>query len=145
MQSSEIALQISPNRPDLPLGLTVMLDETEVFSTPRLTTAMTLRHRFNDSPSLHRLQVQMFGKTTDHTTVDLDGNIISDSYLQISKIVLSDVDITHVYYDTTRYSHDFNGTADRIENDGFSGIMGCNGHVTFDFQSPVALWILENF
>jgi hypothetical protein len=85
----------------------------------------------------------MLGKTTDHTRVDEAGNIVKDATLQISNVVIDDLDVNQLFLDKCVYTHNFNGTRPEI-TDTFFGIAGCNGTISFSFSTPIYLWLLEN-
>jgi hypothetical protein len=74
--------------------------------------------------------------------LDDSGNIVSDSTVIVSDFVLEDIDISQIVHDRAVYHHDFNGTADPI-NDLFFGAMGCNGTIVLKFTTPIYVWLLE--
>jgi hypothetical protein len=80
---------------------------------------------------------------TDHTQVDHAGNITSDCLIYITNKQFENIDVNYAFDSHAVYHHDFNGTAAAVQ-DGFSGIMGCNGRVSFEFTTPIYLWMLEN-
>jgi len=92
----------------------------------------------------HDLQFIIKNKNENHTQVDDNNNIVTDSCLTITDMQINDIDLDINFYDNCSYHHDFNGTQDPIE-DSFHGIMGCNGTVTFKFAMPFYIWLLENF
>ena len=89
------------------------------------------------------LKFIMKNKTMDHTTVDENGEIVKDAYLGISNFSIDKIELGHTFLEQSKYHHDFNGTQDPVE-DKFYGDMGCNGTVTFSFQSPIHLWLIMN-
>ena len=56
---------------------------------------------------------------------------------------LENVDLGYTFIENSVYHHDFNGTQDPVEDE-FYGDMGCNGTLTFSFQSPVYMWLMMN-
>ena len=102
-------------------------------------------YTFADSVELtdHRIEFVMTGKTQDHTQVDHAGNITSDCLIYITNKQFENIDVNYAFDSHAVYHHDFNGTAAAVQ-DGFSGIMGCNGRVSFEFTTPIYLWMLEN-
>ena len=102
-------------------------------------------HTFADSVDQleHVIEFAMSNKTFDHTTVDQQGNIVSDSLIFIKNKQFENIDVNYAFDSHAVYHHDFNGTAAAVQ-DGFSGIMGCNGRVSFEFTTPIYLWMLEN-
>jgi len=86
----------------------------------------------------------MSGKLPEHTQLAANGrDIVSDRMIQIDSFCFDGIDITACLYDLGSYWHDFNGTADLVQ-DKFYGSMGCNGDLIFDFSTPIYPWILEN-
>jgi hypothetical protein len=103
------------------------------------------QHVFDDTVELkdHVIEFVMSNKTIDHTKVDDQGNIISDSVILIKNKRFESIDVDYAFDSRSVYLHDFNGTQSEIQ-DSFSGIMGCNGRVRFEFTTPIYLWMLEN-
>ena len=88
-------------------------------------------------------QITMHGKTQTHTVVDNHGNIQSDCYAIINKIIFDDIDVTDEFCQGQgTYIHNNNGNSNTI-NDEFYGFMGCNGTVNLTFSTPLHLWMLE--
>jgi hypothetical protein len=102
-------------------------------------------YEFPDSvqPESHSIQFVLSGKTHDHTQVDEEGNITEDHLVSIKNKQFECIDVDYAFDSAAVYSHDFNGTADAVE-DTFCGIMGCNGRVRFEFTTPIYIWMLEN-
>ena len=63
--------------------------------------------------------------------------------IEISDVAIDGIELGIVFQNLSRYTHDFNGTADKITEQ-FFGIMGCNGNIELEFDSPVYQWLLEN-
>jgi hypothetical protein len=100
-------------------------------------------HELSDDDGEHELRIVLQGKLPEHTKIDEQGNIISDATLQISNVTIDDLDVNTVFQSNSVYTHDFNGTQPEIK-DTFHGIAGCNGTISFEFSTPVYLWLLEN-
>ena len=56
---------------------------------------------------------------------------------------IEELDIDQLFLEKCVYTHSFNNTQSEIE-DTFHGIAGCNGTISFKFNTPVYLWLLEN-
>ena len=126
------------------LHLVVKLDNQIKFSKILSTLPETIEFDFADeSDDIHVMEIILAGKKHDHTVIDNTGSILSDRIVEISKVSLDKIQLGQLFLDKTRYTHDFNGTAEEIQ-DQFFGAMGCNGSVRFEFTSPVYLWLLEN-
>ena len=85
----------------------------------------------------------MTGKTSAHTLLDADGNILKDAMLSIRNIAFDGINIDKLVHTLATYQHDFNGTQDPTI-DKFYGAMGCNGSITLEFTTPFYLWLLEH-
>lgn len=96
----------------------------------------------DDFDSPHTVSIELRGKTHSDTTV-LNGEIVADALLHVQTVEVDDFDLTEVFFKQSVYHHDFNGTREAID-DIFNGRMGCNGRVTFEFKSPVYVWLLDN-
>ena len=91
----------------------------------------------------HLIEFVLEDKTFDHTTLDEQGNIVSDLLVSISNIAIEDVDLDKTIHKIAHYHHNFNGTGVQTDSK-FFGVLGCNGVATFEFTSPFYLWVLEN-
>jgi hypothetical protein len=102
-----------------------------------------IQHQLLDNDGDHDVVFELFGKTHDHTTVDADGNIVSDAMLLVSDLEIDSIDINQIAQFQAVYHHDFNGSQ-APQQDKFYGHMGCNGTVQLKFSTPFYLWLLEN-
>lgn len=138
-----IRFDIVPSQPLLPLGMTILLDNQEIWTTQALDQRQQIEVKIDDAvESTHALVWRMHGKTADHTKIDAEGNIISDSLISVENITLDDIEIMNYLDKICVYTHDFNGTGE-LTQDEFFGSMGCNGSVTMSFATPLYLWLLE--
>jgi hypothetical protein len=134
---------INPTNTDLPLGVEFWIDNTCVFDSNAVTQSHTVTHEFDDEvDGDHEFRWVVKNKQPSHTQLDDSGNIVSDSTVIVSDFVLEDIDISQIVHDRAVYHHDFNGTADPI-NDLFFGAMGCNGTIVLKFTTPIYVWPLE--
>jgi hypothetical protein len=127
----------------IPLGFEVLLDGKSMFKTDHVTGPCQVTFDITDDEATHQLQFVMTGKTADHTKIDEQGNITSDTLLKISNILVDDIILDQLLNNMIEYTHDFNGTKNTT-TDKFYGTMGCNGTATFEFTTPFYLWLLEN-
>jgi hypothetical protein len=100
-------------------------------------------HELSDDDGKHELRIVLQGKLPEHTKIDEQGNIIGDATLQISNVTIDELDVEKLFQSHSTYTHNFNGTQSEIV-DTFHGIAGCNGTISFEFSTPVYLWLLEN-
>ena len=142
-QTIDITFCVTPTNPGAELGFEAWLDDQIMFDigSVQQTTEISIPVIEDDAERVLKLVLK--GKCADHTTVDSDGNIISDSVLTISDLAFDGITLGQILYDQAVYTHDFNGNGS-ITKESFFGIMGCNGTVTLKFSTPVYLWLLEN-
>lgn len=142
MVTSNVSFEVSSTGPDL--HLTVYFDDTMIWSGSPGYEPISINHDFDDSDEVtHVLELKMSGKSQDHTKIDDLGMIIEDRCITVPDIRLDGINLGYLFSQTAKYSHDFNGTKDPVEEP-FWGTMGCNGSVRFEFSSPIYLWLLEN-
>ena len=125
------------------LGFEVLLDDVLLLSIDHVTEPMPVSLEILDDEAEHELKFVMKNKTPEHTVVDDNGNITVDAVLSVANVAFDDIELGHVFVDRAVYHHNFNGSRDAIE-DKFFGPMGCNGHVSLQFTTPIYLWLLEN-
>jgi len=138
-----LACTVSSTDPDAKIGLEIWLDDTQVYNTEHVADPVNFVYEFADTDGEHQLRFVMKNKTPDHTTIDADGNILTDCRICINKLSFDGIDLGQIFIEKSVYEHNFNGTADTVQ-DKFYGEIGCNGTVTLAFTTPVYLWFLEN-
>lgn len=139
----QLACEISSTNPTAVVGLEIWLDSTQIYNTEHVADPVNFVHEFADTDGEHQLQFVMKNKTPDHTTLDADGNILTDCCICISNISFDEIQLGQIFIEKAVYEHNFNGTADTVK-DQFFGEMGCNGTATLAFTTPIYLWLLEN-
>ena len=143
METINISFDIETSDATCPFSVEILLDNTVLLKTDHVQQKITFSHAMNDDNIEHELRVVILGKSSEHTRIDPAGNIIKDATLQISNFVIDDMDVNQMFLDKCVYTHDFNGTQPKIA-DSFHGVAGCNGTITFEFSTPIYLWLLEN-
>lgn len=144
MNLLSVELDISSTDTAAKLGIQVWVDDLCIHQHSHVTEPYHIRHKINDDEEKsHLLKIVMTGKTTAHTQLDADSNIVKDAILSIRNISLDGINIDKMVYKFAKYQHDFNGTQPQC-SDTFFGSMGCNGSVEFEFTTPGHLWLLEN-
>jgi len=142
MASSRLSLKAWATGPDL--TLTIYFNNLKVWQQSLGSDPEIINHEFDDiDDTVNVVEIEMSGKSQDHTKVDDHGNIVEDRCIEIRDLCLDDIELGNILSQKCKYSHDFNGTKDPVEEK-FWGTMGCNGRVRFEFSSPVYLWLLEN-
>ena len=125
------------------LGFEVLLDDVSLLSIDHVNKPTPVSLEILNNDGEHEFKFVMKHKTTEHTVVDDNGNITKDAMLSIANIAFDDIKLGQVFVDQAVYHHSFNGSQAPIE-DKFFGDMGCNGHVSLPFTTPIYLWLLEN-
>lgn len=124
------------------LGFETWLDDKIMFDVDSVQPSTKILIPVTDDAE-HVLKLVLKGKCTDHTAVDSNGNILSDSVLTISDLAFDGIELGQLFYDKAVYTHDFNGNG-TITKESFFGTMGCNGTVELKFSTPIYIWLLEN-
>lgn len=143
MDTISLSFEVSCNRAPCPLTVVVRLNDQQVALITGFYRNHQIEMTLEDADADHVLEIELQGKLPDHTRVDDQGVIIDDVLITISNVRLDDLVLGQTFFDRTDYSHDFNGTGARTVQ-AFSGHMGCNGVVRFEFSTPAYLWLLEN-
>lgn len=134
---------MSPTNPGVPLGFEAWLDDAMMFDVSNVQASTEVSIPVTDQDAEHVLKLILKGKCADHTIIDSDGKIVSDSMLEISDLEFDGISLGQIVYDNAVYTHNFNGSGNTVE-DQFYGTMGCNGTVSLKFTTPVYVWLLEN-
>ena len=133
---------------DLPLWFEIWLDG-EKKTAVELTSndPQTVTFDIDDAEAKHELKFVMAGKTWDHTVTDPDGNVVADVSVEITSITLQELDIRMMLEEKSTYTHAFNKPSAKKEDyvtTQLCGMMGCNGEVVMNFETPAFIWLLEN-
>lgn len=143
METINISFDIDTSDGECPFGVEILLDNKVLLKNDHVQEKIEFSHSMNDDDSAHKLCVVISGKTQEHTKIDEEGNIVKDATLQLSNVVVDGIDINQLFLDKCVYTHNFNGTQPEIA-DSFHSIAGCNGTISFEFSTPIYLWLLEN-
>jgi hypothetical protein len=143
MNSSYISFVIAPSNVEAPLGAEVWLDQQLIFNTESLTAAESIRCDINDEVEAdHVLKIVLKNKREEHTVIDADQNIVSDSLLLLSNFELESIAVDQLVLEHAEYCHDFNGNGPAITEKSY-GSMGCNGSLSLKFSTPLYIWLLD--
>lgn len=141
MSTFEFSCQVDLTDTDCPLEFSIIVDEQIYLPTTAITEKREFKLTLNEDTNLHKMKFVMSGKNINDTTLDADGNIIKNPMLVISNMCFEAVCCDVWIIDNSQYLHSFNGTQDEIV-DLFGGSMGCNGTVSFEFATPIYVWLL---
>ena len=126
------------------LAFEVVLNNTVVFATNHVTNPTFVSFDIsNDAETDHELKFVLKNKTEEHTICDSHGNIISDAVLSIANLFFENYQLKKLFREKAVYHHDSNGHEPLSEHK-FWGSMGCNGHVSLRFSTPVWNWLIES-
>ena len=134
---------ISSTNTAVPLGMEIWLDDHKFFDLDHVDHVCPVEYEISDDDGDHELRFVLKNKRSDHTQVDTDGGIVSDTTLTVSGIRFDDINCDYLTVKLAEYYHDFNGSG-KPTIDKFYGEMGCNGTVSLKFTTPIYLWLLEN-
>lgn len=136
MTIASISLQAQSN---VASGLTLdfKFDDVHVTSMTLTDKIQSFHHEFSDLPAVHKFEIVVSGKLPEWTKVDEQGNIIEDVFAEIFDVKISQIPLGQVFYGQSTYFYH-----DRLGQ--FYRQLGCNGVVTFNFYSPVYVWLMEN-
>ena len=143
MDKVKIAFDIASTSLACPFNVEVWVDQSKLLTLDHVSDCVHFEHELSDDDGEHELRIVLQGKLPEHTKIDEAGNIVKDATLQISNVVIDDIDVNQLFLEKCVYTHNFNGTQSEIK-DTFHGIAGCNGTISFEFSTPVYLWLLEN-
>ena len=152
-----ISFVVDINDPTASLVFEVWIDDKKFVDTDELTfdrflaaasgtgisENITYSIEIPNDPGEHELKFILKNKTAFQTTIDAEGNIISDATLTISNLAFDEIELGQLVTELSTYTHDFNGTKETTQ-ERFYGEMGCNGTVSLKFNTPIYLWLLEN-
>ena len=126
------------------LGFEAWIDQRKFLDIDHVTQDQPVTVDVDDQDDTeHELRLVLKNKTTAHTQVDEQGNIITDARLLITDIAFDEIKLGHMLVEQAVYTHDFNGNGTTIK-DKFYGELGCNGTVSLKFATPMYLWLLEH-
>ena len=143
METFDISFDLTSSDYDCGLGFEVFYNNKQILNIDHCRSSTILAFTLDAEEGDQELKFIMKNKTMDHTTVDENGQIVKDAYLNISNFTINSVELGHTFLEQCKYHHDFNGSQDPVV-DKFYGDMGCNGTLIFSFQSPIYLWLVMN-
>lgn len=143
MNSFNLKFTITATDGQNPLGFEAWLDDLQFYNCDRVTDSVTVQHIIQEDESQHCLRFLLKNKTTNHTQLDQQGNIVKDSMIEIHNISFDNIVVDNILYEKSMYSHNFNGNGQTI-TENFNRFMGCNGTVSLEFETPIYIWLLEN-
>ena len=141
--TTTISCTLNTTNPEAQLGFEAWVDDQKFFDTDHVQDQQQIAVEITDDDGEHELRFVLKNKTSDHTQVDSDGNIIADATLTVTDLAFDEIQLGYIFTEQAVYTHDFNGTQKEIQ-DTFYGEIGCNGTVSLKFTTPIYLWLLEH-
>lgn len=139
--ASHIDIVLTATNTQLPVTVVIRFDGAVIFTASSDQLPPVITHTFDDAGGEHSLTIQLKNKTDQHTQVDEQGNILSDTVINVDKFTLDHVNITEFFnLGSCDYIYD-----DAPDVDKFWGVLGRNGTVNFAFSSPVYSWLMKNY
>ena len=143
METFDISFDLTSSDYDCGLGFEVFYNNKQILNIDHCRSSTMLAFTLDAEEGDQELKFIMKNKTMDHTTVDENGQIVKDACLNVSNFYIDSIELGHTFLEQCKYHHDFNGTQDPVVDE-FYGDMGCNGTLTFSFQTPIYIWLLTN-
>lgn len=144
MNISVLEFDIVPNNVQQPLGVEVWLNEQCLLDNDQVVETLHVQHNINDDvEKQHTVKIVLKNKTAQHTQINENSEIVSDSVIEVKNFKLAEVNIDKIVQEQSVYSHNFNRDNDYSDH-AFYNTMGCNGIVKFDFFTPAYIWLLEH-
>lgn len=141
MDSCKISFTAVATGPDLTLSF--YLDNRLIEEISPGLDPYQFRHEFADPGQEHVLEIKLSGKLPEYTVLDQQGNILQDRVIEIKNFSIDDEDQQQLFYRLSNYQHS-NNEPGEIVVDKFFGVMGCNGTVRLEFETPIYLWLLQH-
>lgn len=139
-----ISCKVGTSDPGSALGLEAWVDDHKFFDSEHVQDTHEISVEISDHDAEHELKFVLKNKTPEHTTVNEQGVIVSDARLSITDLAFDEILLAQIVANKATYTHDFNGSGVETQEK-FYGEMGCNGTVSLKFNTPVYLWLLENY
>lgn len=138
----KIVVGVEPTNPNCPLGFEIWVNDIKFFDNA-VKENQQISMYINDNDGEHVIKLVLKDKLPEHTKIDDNGSILSDSLVKLSSIEFDGIDVTELFCLLSKYHHNFNGTGNDVVEK-FNGTMGCNGTVSLTITTPIYLWLLEN-
>lgn len=138
-----ISCGINTTNPSAKLGIEVWVDDQQILNQDHVAELIEFKYNLPDDDAEHELRFVMKNKTAEHTTIDEEGQIVTDACVTVSNLAFDEIELKQIFIDQAVYTHNFNGSQ-AASQDKFYGEMGCNGIVSLKFTTPIYLWLLEH-
>jgi hypothetical protein len=137
-----IFFEITHTNPGTSLGLEIWFDQQCMINQDNFDDHLKFHYKFQNKHQTHQLKIILKDKTSAHTVVDSNNQIISDTAIQIHDFKLNDISMIDTFFLLANYQSKELGVIPLVNCFGY---IGFNGEVTFNFTSPVDLWVVNNY
>lgn len=139
-------MDINANQENNDIVLDIVVNGINIFSSTACVETQTINYEIDDTPNSHSVQITISGKTQQHTIIDNQGNIESDIFFNLTRIEFDEINVSEIFcLGNECYTHSFNDSTVNTFVDEFYGVMGCNGTVDIQFETPIYLWLSRHF
>jgi len=144
MPSITISCSITPTDNIAPVGVEVWVNDQQILDVNCVTETININQCIDTMSEKNVLTYVMKNITHNHTQIDRIKNIIIDSCLIISNLIIDDFEVGQQLQDLSTYTHTHNNTSDQVQVQ-FYEVMGCNGTVRMEFYVPVYEWLVNQY
>jgi hypothetical protein len=139
-------MDIDANQENNNIKLDIVVDGINIFSTTACKETKTINYKIDDAQANHAIQLVLSGKTRHHTKIDAHGKIESDIFFNLTRIEFDEINVSEIFcLGKECYTHSFNNPNIETFVDEFYGMIGCNGTVNIQFETPIYLWLSQHF
>lgn len=141
---TSIHFDIDTTDPAAALGFELWVDSVLIVDISHVTGPQHIQHTISDEDGEHELKFVLKNKTSQHTQIDEQGNIVKDARLIVKNLKFDEIELGFdCFTKIAQYHHSYNTDQTPVVET-FYNEMGCNGYVVLNFTTPVYLWLLEN-
>jgi hypothetical protein len=124
----------------------IFLNNRTIAKSSADTSEFITEINLSETAQDHLVEIQMSGKTNQHTQVDAQGNIVYDIAFEVTTLDIEDIDMRPIFCQgRVCYIHKSNNPRNSEIQDEFYGYIGFNGCVKIEFFTPIYLWLLQHF
>lgn len=127
----------------IPLGVACWINNDKIIDVEAVTEEIKINKEISIATTDCELKIILKNKLPEHTRINEAGEIIQDAVLALRDVAVNGINLDRLVSEYAEYSHDFNGSQ-ALATHKFFGTLGCNGILSFKFQLPLHLWLLEH-
>ena len=143
-KSIRFSCTIDPTDVDHPVGVEIWVDGQKLLDLDKVTNTVCVDRHIIDLHPQHEIKFVMKNKIPCYTKLNSNNEIIKDSCLIITDVIVDGFELDQRLTEGAIYQHDNNGTG-ALVNETFYQILGCNGNVTMKFCTPIYEWLEQTY